>query len=397
MILVIPQELEQPVIDAIENSQSESPIPLRALFREDEELLTLDAIGDSEIRPKTETSLAGWLVKADPSINVARLLQDNAIPEQHTRGYVLIVDRDSGQRTCYYGSAPWTNLEPCQLETIQLETDLFSRTKGILDTGILLPKTVAFIGLGSGGSLGAVELAKCGVGNFILVDFDRLWAHNISRHTCGIADIGRFKTRAVRDMILDRNPMANVKCYEVDICEAPDLLEKIVTESDLVFVATDTEIPKYIVNEICLEANKPAIYGGAYERAFAGEVIRVIPGKSACYACVRQNMADTIQAIERNEPFDYTDEDTTFRPEPGLGVDVGMIVLLQVKMALLTLLRNTESTLEDIQSDMIIWTNSARPQDGKLFEKPMKRYFIDVQPIEDCPVCHSEEYFQGKS
>lgn len=129
-------------------------------------------------------------------------------------------------------------------------------------------------------------------------------------------------------MILDRNPTANVKCYEVDICEAPDILERIVTESDLVFVATDTEVPKYLINETCLEANKPAVYGGAYERAFSGEVIRVIPGESACYNCVRQNVADTIQAIERDEPFDYTDEDAAFKPEPGLGIDVGMIVLL---------------------------------------------------------------------
>ena len=64
------------------------------------------------------------------------------------------------------------------------------------------------------------------MGNFVLVDFDRLKAHNISRHVCGLADVGRFKTRAVRDAILQHNPQASVVCHEADITEDEALLGK---------------------------------------------------------------------------------------------------------------------------------------------------------------------------
>ena len=265
---------------------------------------------------------------------------------------------------------------------------MFSRLKGIFDTRVLASKTVGVIGLGSGGSLGAVELAKTGVGNFILVDFDRLKAHNIMRHVCGLADVGRFKTRAVRDAILQHNPQASVECHKADISDDNDLLYQVVTQSDLLFVATDTELSRYMINEACLEHGKPAIYGGAYERAFAGEVLRVIPGAGGCYACVRQRMANTMRSISSQQVLDYTD-DSDFEAEPGLGLDVSFIAMVHTKVVLMTLLRDTESFLGDIDADMVIWTNWARPEDGKLFEQPMARYFVRIPRSEDCPCCGS--------
>ena len=165
-----------------------------------------------------------------------------------------------------------------------------------------------------------------------------------------------------------------------------DLLEQIVEASDLVFVATDNQLSRYLINDACLNAGKPAVYGGAYERAFAGEVIRVIPGEAGCYACVRQGLANTMRSISSQQEFDYTD-DEDLEAEPGLGLDVSFIGLIHAKLALLTLLRGTSSTLEDIDADMIIWTNSASPQDGELFERPLARHFVKVAKFLDCPAC----------
>ena len=232
-------------------------------------------------------------------------------------------------------------------------------------------------------------MAKCGVGNFILVDFDRLKSHNVSRHICGLSDVGRFKTRAVRDMILQHNPNAVVRCHEIDICDDPDLMDEIISECDLMLVATDTELSKYQINEACLAIGKTAIYGGAYERAFAGEVIRVIPGQGGCYSCVRQELSETIRSISSVQEFDYTD-DTVFEAEPGLGLDVSFIALVQARFALVTLLRETTSTLGDIDAEMIIWTNWARPEDGLLFERPMMSHFLRVAKSDDCPSCGVE-------
>ena len=284
--------------------------------------------------------------------------------------------------------------EECEVDVIRVETDVFSRLKGIFDTDVLASKRVSIVGLGSGGSVGALELAKAGVGNFILVDFDRLRVHNVARHVCGLADVGRFKTRAVRDVILQHNPLASVRCYEVDISDDDELLHQIVEDSDLMLVATDTELSRYLINDACLALDKPAVYGGAYERAFAGEVIRVVPGEAGCYSCVRQGLAETMRSISRQQVFDYT-EDTELKAEPGLGLDVSFLAMLHAKLALMTLLRDTESSLGDIDADMIIWTNRARPEDGKLFEEPMTRYFVHVKRSEDCPAC-GEYYDDGR-
>ena len=282
-----------------------------------------------------------------------------------------------------------TSIE-CEIEIVRLDTDLFNRVQGIFDTGLLRPKIVTIIGLGSGGSLVALELAKSGVGNFILMDFDRLHSHNISRHVCGLSDVGRYKTRAVRDKILQHNPRAQVICHEVDVTEANELLYHVVVDSDLVVAATDNEVSRYMINETCLETGTPAVYGGAYERAFAGEVIRVVPGEGGCYACVRQGMAGVMTSVSADQVFDYT-EDTEdnddFQAEPGLGLDVGFIAMIQAKVALMTLLRGENSHVGDIKAQMVVWTNSPRPEDGKLFSEPMARYFVSVQKSPDCVSC----------
>ena len=82
------------------------------------------------------------------------------------------------------------------------------------------------MGLGSGGAPIAVELAKAGVGHFILIDFDRIELHNISRHICGVNELGRLKVNAVKDAILLKNPYAQVETLAIDINRHLDELER---------------------------------------------------------------------------------------------------------------------------------------------------------------------------
>lgn len=92
-------------------------------------------------------------------------------------------------------------------------SELYTRSKGLLEVGALEEKKVLIVGLGSGGAPIAVELAKAGVGHFILIDFDRIELHNISRHICGVNELGRLKVNAVKDAILLKNPYAQVETW----------------------------------------------------------------------------------------------------------------------------------------------------------------------------------------
>ena len=113
------------------------------------------------------------------------------------------------------------------------KSELYTRSKGLLEVGALESKKVLIVGLGSGGAPIAVELAKAGVGHFILMDFDRIELHNIARHICGVNELGRLKVNAVKDAILLKNPYAQVETYDIDMNKQLDILEKCVAESDL--------------------------------------------------------------------------------------------------------------------------------------------------------------------
>ena len=387
MLVVLDELVEQCLFQKAKSwlKSSSTPLPeLTASAYPDEDLVVLSMAGHKPDFSGAGPQIALPCYGYQPSVGL--------IPSHPAEGInrqMLLLGVSGGEspslQAFYFGYETATG-EACETEVVRLETDVFSRLKGIFDTRVLSAKTVSVIGVGSGGSVGTLELAKAGVGNFILVDFDRLKAHNISRHVCGLADVGRFKTRAVRDAILQHNPRASVVCYEADIIEDETLLEKIAATSDLVFVATDNELSRYLINEACLLAGTPAIYGGAYERAFAGEVVRVIPGEAGCYACVRQALASTMRSISSQQVFDYTD-DAEYQAEPGLGLEVSFIAMIHAKLALMTLLKGTESALGDLDAEMIIWVNSARPQDGELFERPLTRHLMRVPKSEDCPVC----------
>ena len=293
-------------------------------------------------------------------------------------------------------SEPWVAIrtemgwQPVEHDVIRLHADFASRLDGLFDTRYLAQKTVTVIGLGTGGSLVAMELAKNGVGRFRLVDFDRLETHNIARHTCGLSDIGRYKTCALADQLYDKHPSVEVKKYEFNILEDIDVLREIITGSDLVVAATDSEASKRRINQVCWEAGIPAVYGAAYDRAFGGDVLRVVPPDSACYECFYKQITEIFNTTPK-KTVDYSTEDPTqVTAEPGLGLDVAFIGLILAKMALLTLLEGSESGLEDFPSDSVMWGNRRE----WIFEQPLQSLFMEVAINPTCPVCHREAYVE---
>jgi molybdopterin/thiamine biosynthesis adenylyltransferase len=282
---------------------------------------------------------------------------------------------------------------PIKLTVIDLDQTLFSRIQGIFEHDLLKDKLVTVVGLGTGGGLGAVELAKCGIARFRLADDDRLEAHNIVRHVCDLRDIGRLKTRAVREKILNINPKAKIELYENRVTDDYDTYGRMLDGSDLLFMAADSATAKFRGNELCLEKHIPAVYGGCFERAFGGEIIRVIPGETPCYDCMRGIPDRKSFGLLRGE-VDYTTAggDEPLKAQPGLSNDVSFIVMLQVKLALLTLLRGTDSTLADIPANYLYWYNRKQWVFEEL-DEPLGVVFpvIDFKCRDDCPTCQGSK------
>ena len=79
--------------------------------------------------------------------------------------------------------------------------------------------TVAICGLGGLGSNIAIALARAGIGKLLLIDFDRVDITNLHRQQYKANQIGRCKTEALAENLLEIAPYMEVKAVTAKITE----------------------------------------------------------------------------------------------------------------------------------------------------------------------------------
>lgn len=251
---------------------------------------------------------------------------------------------------------------------------------------LLSEKRVGIVGLGSGGGFVALSLAMSGVGHFVLVDDDVLEAGNVLRHVCDLRDVGRNKARAVGDLILHRNPDAEVTVYEGRIEQHMEALEHL----DILIVGVDGENVKFILNEACLARHITAIYAGVYERGEGGDVVIIRPYDGPCYACWAEELrAGAARPMPgEDKPLDYgmISDEGTLEAEPGLWLHVVKVGTVQTDIALNELLRGTDVS-ETMPSNTIVLTNNSMEIiDGQMSD-PHTGLWVEIPRDPDCLVC----------
>ena len=99
----------------------------------------------------------------------------------------------------------------------------FSRTELLIGKeGIdkLQKAKVAIFGIGGVGSFVVEGLARAGIGNLIIVDYDKYDITNINRQLGALhSTIGKYKVDVMKERILDINPNAIVEAYRPDEIE----------------------------------------------------------------------------------------------------------------------------------------------------------------------------------
>ncbi|MGI9011579.1 MAG: HesA/MoeB/ThiF family protein [Nitrososphaeraceae archaeon] len=261
--------------------------------------------------------------------------------------------------------------------------------------GILIKKNVAIIGLGSGGSLIALYLAKSGIGNLTLIDGDVIMDHNIVRHICSLKDVGRFKTLAVKDHILDRVPTIKITTVEKPFSRENKNIEAffdfLLSKVDLIVSATGDNIMNETINEFGYKRNIPIIFAGAFEKITGGIMIRIDPRKkSICYKCIYKKYGDdTIfqkpQVIDKNYIKNYGRDVKDMLTQPGLGIDIDLITLPTVKFILSTLLEEKDID-QSFKSDIYYWFNKNQP-DRKVETFVLYQEDRILEKIPDCHIC----------
>ena len=87
------------------------------------------------------------------------------------------------------------------MQVLEEKPNPFKRIDGLVPLEEMKDKYIVIVGLGSGGSSIAMELAAAGVGILHLFYKDRLSSVNLFRHICDVRDLGRKKIDAVEDVI----------------------------------------------------------------------------------------------------------------------------------------------------------------------------------------------------
>lgn len=134
-------------------------------------------------------------------------------------------------------------------------SEQFSRTELLIGKeGIekLQKAKVAIFGIGGVGSFVVEGLVRAGIGNFILVDDDKICLTNLNRQLISTRKtIGRPKVEVAKERILEINPNAEVEIYQEFFM--PDSKEILDDSVDYVVDAVDTVTAKI---ELVLRANK---------------------------------------------------------------------------------------------------------------------------------------------
>ena len=177
---------------------------------------------------KTVFLSAAQMREARPGLVRGKYFKDTAIfnifpPELSDRGEFLgriLPEGSEPNAKGFCGVAGQEKIQfyfdgkPIKAEPYELHQNIFSRNKGILETDKMDHKRAVILGCGSVGSLVAMELARSGVGHFLLADPDVMEYHNICRHQCGIEDVGDLKINALKRKLLNINPQVDVQIFE---------------------------------------------------------------------------------------------------------------------------------------------------------------------------------------
>jgi molybdopterin/thiamine biosynthesis adenylyltransferase len=147
----------------------------------------------------------------------------------------------------------------------------------------LLAGRVLLVGTGGLGCPAGLYLTAAGVGTLGIMDGDEVELSNLQRqiahHT---PDLGRPKVESAAAKFQAINPDVQIRVYRerLTAANAPAILR----DYDFVIDATDNLPSKFLIADACHLAGKPYAHAGIL--GFSGQLMTVLPGRTACYRCV---------------------------------------------------------------------------------------------------------------
>jgi len=156
-------------------------------------------------------------------------------------------------------------------------------------------KKVAVVGIGGVGAVAAEMLVRCGIGKLVMFDYDKVELANMNRMFYKVSQVGFAKTAAAHVTLSQINPDVDLESYAYDVTRMENwehLVQKLCSV-DLVVCCVDNFTARMAVNQACCERDITWIETGVSESAISGHVQLMLPGRSACFACMPPQLVAT--------------------------------------------------------------------------------------------------------
>ena len=128
---------------------------------------------------------------------------------------------------------------------------------------------VLIVGAGGLGCPALQYLAAAGVGTLGIVDDDRVSRSNLQRQILYTdADVGEMKVAVAAERLMAMNP--DIRCVRHALRLTVDNALELIGQYDLVLDGSDNFATRYLVNDACVLAGKPLVYGALHR--YQGQV-----------------------------------------------------------------------------------------------------------------------------
>lgn len=180
------------------------------------------------------------------------------------------------------------NMDVRQAELTRDELQRYARHLILPEIGLdgqrkLKGACVLLVGAGGLGSPLGLYLAAAGVGTLGIVDDDAVDETNLQRQVIhGTGALGESKVESAARRIADLNPHVDVVPYPYRL-SASNALD-IVRQYDIVVDGCDNFTTRFLVNDACVLAGRPDVFGSVYR--FEGQASVFDARQGPCYRCL---------------------------------------------------------------------------------------------------------------
>ena len=228
--------------------------------------------------------------------------------------------------------------------------------------------SIVIIGCGALGTGIANNLARAGVGRIKIVDRDFVETSNLQRQCLFDEDDARQhlpKAVAAVERLKRINSTLKYEAVVADVNRRN--IEQFIEGASLVLDATDNMETRFLLNDACIKASIPWVYGGAV--GSTGMVLPIIPHQTACLRCCLEDLPPpgTLETCDRAGVLNSV---------------CSVVASLQSAVALQFLVGGGEKSWPLTHIDVWEWT----------FRN------IQVERREDCPACGAGrfDFLEGK-